>query len=64
MTVDEARAREGWSHPTGVRGLKLHQSVEQCRRRASHPTGVRGLKLVGPVASAVGEGRTPLGCVD
>ena len=32
------------SHPTGVRGLKLHDALLARLGVPSHPTGVRGLK--------------------
>ena len=54
------------SHPTGVRGLKFESGKAQLTSaRKSHPTGVRGLKSgSGTSFDTLGEGRTPLGCVD
>ena len=53
------------SHPTWVRGLKLHLLLLVNRLQASHPTWVRGLKLEPESNAKKGTlCRTLRGCVD
>ena len=44
ISTTPSRIRSGWSHPTGVRGLKYHVLADAEAGQVSHPTGVRGLK--------------------
>ncbi len=52
------------SHPTRVRGLKLHGTCYLHRLSTSHPTRVRGLKYNIRHKHGFLLGRTPHGCVD
>ena len=52
------------SHPTWVRGLKLHVVSQEQTSATSHPTWVRGLKLLPATGAYRFCCRTLRGCVD
>src|SRR5690606_27972893 len=50
-----------WSHPGGVRGLKLYTNDTESGDAESHPAGVRGLKRSDPGGVRSAPGSHPAG---